>query len=163
MSLLLPILAGFVLLYIIIDLFDRLDILLRHDATVAAAARYFLFKIPLMLTQITPPAVITAALLTFGLMGRRNEIIALRAGGVSLMQTAVPVLVLSLAISVAALVWNETVVPVLLAQVPVREQRRDPQAGATWRIERARDLVPRRATASITSTTSIGISRPSST
>jgi lipopolysaccharide export system permease protein len=44
-------------------------------------------------------------------MGRRNEIIALRSGGVSLMQTAAPVLVLSFAISVAALVWNETVVP----------------------------------------------------
>jgi lipopolysaccharide export system permease protein len=64
-----------------------------------------------MLTQIMPPAVITAALLTYGLMGRRNEIIALRSGGVSLMQTAAPVLVLSFAISVAALVWNETVVP----------------------------------------------------
>jgi lipopolysaccharide export system permease protein len=110
-GLLIPILAGFVLLYIVIDLFDRLDILLRHDATVSAATRYFLFKIPLMLTQITPPAVITAALLTFGLMGRRNEIIALRAGGVSLVQTGTPVLALAVLISVAALVWNETVVP----------------------------------------------------
>jgi lipopolysaccharide export system permease protein len=111
LSLLLPILLGFILLYIIIDLFDRLDILLKHDASVSAAVRYFLFKIPLMLTQITPPAVITAALLTYGLLGRRNEIIAFRSGGVSLTQTALPVLVLSLAISGAALVWNETVVP----------------------------------------------------
>ncbi len=60
LSLLLPILAAFVLLYIVIDLFDRLDILLRHNASASAAARYFLFKIPLMLTQIAPPAVITA-------------------------------------------------------------------------------------------------------
>jgi lipopolysaccharide export system permease protein len=110
-SLLLPILAAFVLLYIVIDLFDRLDILLRHDASASAAARYFLFKVPLMLTQITPPAVITAALLTFGILGRRNEIVALRSGGVSLGQTAAPILFLSLGISVAALVWNETVVP----------------------------------------------------
>jgi lipopolysaccharide export system permease protein len=110
-GLFLPILAGFVLLYIVIDLFDRLDIFLRHQASVGAATRYFFFKIPLMLTQITPPAVITAALLAFGLLGRRNKIIALRAGGVSLVQTAVPVLALALAISVGALVWNETVVP----------------------------------------------------
>lgn len=111
LSLLVPILAAFVLLYIIIDLFDRLDILLRHDASLSASIRYFLFKIPLMLTQITPPAVITAALLTYGMLGRRNEIIAFRSGGVSLLQTALPVLVLSLVISAAALVWNETVVP----------------------------------------------------
>jgi lipopolysaccharide export system permease protein len=107
----LPILAAFILLYVIIDLFDRLDILLRYDATVGAATRYFIFKIPLMVTHITPPAVITAILVAFGMIGRRNEIIALRASGVSLTQTALPVLVLALLISIATLIWNETVVP----------------------------------------------------
>src|SRR5215470_16002491 len=106
-----PILASFVLLYVIIDLFDRLDILLRYQASAETAARYFLFKVPLMVTHITPPAVITAALLAFGILGRRNEIIALRASGVSLMQTALPVVTLAAMISVAALIWNETVVP----------------------------------------------------
>lgn len=106
-----PILLGFVLLYIIIDLFDRLSLFLANAATLDAAARYFLFKIPLMITQITPPAVITAVLLALGTLGRRNEIIALRAGGVSLVQTAVPICVLAGAISIASLIWNETVVP----------------------------------------------------
>ena len=106
-----PILASFVLLYVIIDLFDRLDILLRYEASAGTALRYFLYKVPLMVTHITPPAVITAALLAFGVLGRRNEIIAMRASGVSLAQTAVPVIVLAAAISVAALIWNETVVP----------------------------------------------------
>lgn len=110
-ALFVPILATFVLLYVIIDLFDRLDILLRNQASAGAAARYFLFKIPLMITQITPPAVITAVLLDFGMLGRRNEIVALRAGGVSLAQTAIPILALAGAISVGTLVWNETVVP----------------------------------------------------
>jgi lipopolysaccharide export system permease protein len=49
--------------------------------------------------------------LTFGTSGRRNEIIALRAGGVSLVQTAVPIVVLATGISIACLLWNETVVP----------------------------------------------------
>jgi lipopolysaccharide export system permease protein len=105
------VLAGFVLLYVIIDLFDRLDILLRHQADIGAAARYFFFKIPLMLTQITPPAVIVAVLLALGTLSRRNEVIAFRAGGISLMQTAVPLLAMAAGISVAALGWNETVVP----------------------------------------------------
>ena len=103
--------VAFVMLYVIIDMFDRMDILLRHRATVSAAARYFLFKIPLMLTHITPPAVTVSVLLAFGLMSRRNEIIALRASGVSLAQTALPVLAAAAVLSVAALIWNETVVP----------------------------------------------------
>jgi lipopolysaccharide export system permease protein len=111
LALFVPILAGFVLLYVIIDLFDRLDILLRHQATVGSATRYFVFKIPLMVTHVVPPAVVTAALIAFGMLGRRNEIIALRAGGVSLAQTAIPILVIAGAISVGALIWNETVVP----------------------------------------------------
>lgn len=106
-----PVLAGFVLLYVIIDLFDRLDILLRHQASLGAAARYFFFKVPLMLTQITPPAVIVATLLALGLLSRRGEVIAFRAGGISLGQTAVPLLAMALGISVMALGWNETVVP----------------------------------------------------
>ncbi len=110
-ALFVPILAGFVLLYVIIDLFDRLDSLLRYQASAGAAARYFLFKIPLMVTQITPPAVITAVLLALGMLGRRNEIIALRTGGVSLPQTAIPIMALAGAISVGTLIWNETVVP----------------------------------------------------
>jgi lipopolysaccharide export system permease protein len=100
-----------VLLYLLVDFFDRLDILLRHNASAGAATRYFVFKIPLIFTQITPAAIVTATLLSFGLMARRNEIIALRASGVSLLQTAVPMLATALTISVAVLAWNETVVP----------------------------------------------------
>ena len=111
LAIFIPVLAGFVLLYVVIDLFDRLDILLRHEASFGASARYFFFKVPLMLTQITPPAVIVAILLAFGLLSRRNEVIAFRAGGVSLVQTAIPLIAIGIGISVLALGWNETVVP----------------------------------------------------
>jgi lipopolysaccharide export system permease protein len=111
LSLFVPILATFVLLYVLVDLFDRLDILLRHDATLGASTRYFLFKIPLMVTQVTPPAVITAVLLGFGLLARYNEISAFRASGISLFQTAAPVVLTAAGISCAALIWNETIVP----------------------------------------------------
>ncbi len=107
----LPVMASFVMLYIIIDSFDRMDIFLRHSATFSEAARYMLFKIPLMLTQITPPAVVVAVLLGFGLLSRNNEIVGFRTGGISLPQMAFPVMICALAISVGALVWNETVVP----------------------------------------------------
>lgn len=107
----LPVTAAFVMLYVIIDLFDRLDILLKHEASVDAAARYFFFKIPLMLTQITPPAVIVSVLLSLGLLSRRNEIVAMRASGISLGQTALPLFLLAVGVSFLSLGWNETVVP----------------------------------------------------
>ena len=106
-----PIVLAFVLLYVVVDFFDRLTILLKNHAPASAALRYFLFKIPLMVTQITPPAVLTAMLLSLGMLSRRNEIIALRASGVSLYQMAVPLLGVAALISFGTLAWNETVVP----------------------------------------------------
>jgi lipopolysaccharide export system permease protein len=103
--------VAFVALYLIVDLFNRLDVLLRNDASVDASVRYFLFKIPLIVTQIAPAAVITAMLLALGLLARHSEVTALRASGVSLLQSAVPLVGVTLLISLTVLVWNETVVP----------------------------------------------------
>ena len=63
------------------------------------------------MTEITPPAVLAAILLSLGMLSRRNEIVALRASGVSLTQTALPLLGLAFLISVGTLAWNETIVP----------------------------------------------------
>jgi len=110
-GILVPIVAVFVTLYLIVDFFDRLDVLLRNHAPVGSALRYFAFKIPLIVTQIMPPAVLAAMLLSLGLLSRRNELVALRASGVSLVQTALPLLGLAAVISLATLAWNETIVP----------------------------------------------------
>ncbi len=127
-----PIVLAFVLLYLIVDFFDRLDLLIKNQATADATARYFVFKIPLMVTQILPPAALAAMLLSLGMLGRRNEITALRASGVSLVQTATPLLALAAVIGVAALAWNETIVPYCARQyqyVNVVEIRKRPQRG----------------------------------
>ncbi|HYD47919.1 MAG TPA: LPS export ABC transporter permease LptG [Terriglobales bacterium] len=110
-AVLLPTLAGLVSLYLLVDFLDRLDILLENDATLSASLRYFLFKIPLIVTQILPPAVLVAALISVGLMARNHEIIALRAAGISLWQSSTPLLAIGLLLSAAALLWNETAVP----------------------------------------------------
>lgn len=106
-----PIVLAFVLLYLVVDFFDRLTILLKNHATAGAALKYFLFKIPLMVTQTMPPAVLMAMLVSLGTLSRRNEIVALRASGVSLYQMAVPLLGVAALISFGTLAWNETVVP----------------------------------------------------
>lgn len=110
-AVLIPVVLAFLIIYLIVDFFERFDILLRSHADPRSAVRYFLFKIPLILTQIMPPAVLAAILLSLGMLSRRNEIVALRASGISLMQTAFPLLLLAGAMSLATLLWNETVVP----------------------------------------------------
>jgi len=73
--------------------------------------RYFAFKLPLVVTQVTPFAVLVGSLVGLGLLARQNEFVALRACGVSVWQIALPLFVLATGVSVAAFAWNETVVP----------------------------------------------------
>ena len=103
--------AAFVVLYMIVDFLDRLDVLLRHDASLSASVRYFVFKIPLMITHVLPAATLVATLLSLGMLARSNEITAWRASGVSLWQTGRPILAAALLLSFAAFAWEEIVVP----------------------------------------------------
>jgi lipopolysaccharide export system permease protein len=111
LGLFIPIAFAFIIIYLIVDFFDHLDLLLKNHATLSVILRYFVFKIPLIVTQILPPAVLAAMLISLGMLSRRNEITALRASGVSLAQTATPLLALAAALSLAAFVWDETIVP----------------------------------------------------
>ena len=104
-------LTAFVAIYVIADFFDRFDKFLRADAPIGAIIRSFVFKLPLIITQVTPIAVLAGALVGLGLLGRQNEFVALRACGVSLLQIIAPLLAMAALVSVSVFVWNETVVP----------------------------------------------------
>ena len=104
-------LAAFVVIYVTAEFFDRLDSFLRHDAASGAIVRYFVFKLPLVVTQVTPFAVLVGSLVGLGLLARQNEFVALRACGVSVWQLAAPLLGFAALISVCTFAWNETLVP----------------------------------------------------
>jgi len=104
-------LLAFVAVYILVDAFDRLGFFLRYNATFSQAARYLAFKAPLIVTQVTPPAVLAATLLSLALLGRRHELLAMQASGMSLARIARPLLAVAAAISLGTFAWNETIVP----------------------------------------------------
>jgi lipopolysaccharide export system permease protein len=104
-------LGAFILIFITAEFFDRLDSFLRHDAPAGAIVRFFVFKIPLVVTQVMPAAVLVGGLVGLGLLARQNEFVALRACGVSIWQLAAPLVGVAALLSAAVFVWNETVVP----------------------------------------------------
>jgi lipopolysaccharide export system permease protein len=104
-------LAAFVAIYLVVYFFDRVDTFLKRDVALGVLVRYFLFQIPLVVAQVTPFAVLMAALVGLGLVARQNEFVAMRACGVSVWQIGLPLVVLAAAISVANFAWGEIVVP----------------------------------------------------
>ena len=102
---------GFILIYVLVDFFDRLPTYLRYRPPIRIVLLYFVFKIPLIVTQLVPVATLAGVLLGLGMMGRYNELTAMRASGVSTLQLATPLLAAAVVLSVAIFAWNESVVP----------------------------------------------------
>nr|HML48494.1 LptF/LptG family permease [Clostridia bacterium] len=105
--LILPTLAIGTGLYILSDLFDRLDDFLEAGVSFRIAAWYFVAKTPLIVSQILPAVFLLATLAQLCLMSRGRELIALQAGGVSLGRVARALVVCGMAWAVVQLGFSQ--------------------------------------------------------
>lgn len=69
-------------IYLLVDVFDRLDRLLEKGADLQTIAVYFLAKIPLIISQVLPAVFLITVILQITMMHRNRELVALEAGGV---------------------------------------------------------------------------------
>lgn len=105
------ILVGFVGLYLLVEFFERVDDFVEHHATWTAVFKYFAYKMPLIVFQVVPFAVLLATVITFCIMAKNNEITAMKANGVPLIVIASPILALALLVSGVVFVANEYLIP----------------------------------------------------
>ncbi len=70
-------------IYLLSDLFDRVDDFVSAGLGLGAMLSYFGFKLPVILSQILPAVFLLALVIQLGLLARSRELTALRAGGVS--------------------------------------------------------------------------------
>jgi lipopolysaccharide export system permease protein len=73
-----------VFIYLLTDLADRLEHFIDAGLGVRQTLTYFLVKIPLIFSQILPAVFLLAVVIQIGLMVRNREMMALRAGGMSM-------------------------------------------------------------------------------
>ena len=104
-------LGTFAVLFLLVDFFDRIDNILPEKASAWLVIQYFIFKLPTIISLMLPVAMLVSVLLTFGVLSKNSEITAMRASGVTVFYLAKPALVFGFILSIACLLWNETVVP----------------------------------------------------
>lgn len=104
-------LVAFCGIYLIVDLFDRVDDFIEFRAGFGEVVGYFLFKIPGIIYQVAPAAVLLASILCFVLLSRNNELTVLKASGFSLLSLSFPILLAALLLSVGLVGMQEYVVP----------------------------------------------------
>ncbi|MCL6622604.1 MAG: LptF/LptG family permease [Syntrophobacterales bacterium] len=108
-------LAALVSVFLVVDFFEKIDRLVRAGLGVWDFGLYGLLKFPFALEQVLPPAVLVATLLTFGLMARFQETLAMRTAGLDILALTRPVLglaaltaVLQMALILYLVPWSQT-------------------------------------------------------
>jgi LPS export ABC transporter permease LptG/LPS export ABC transporter permease LptF len=105
------VLAGFVVLILVFTVFDLLKDILSHNISWFTVGAYLVNLTPSMLYQITPLAVLIAVLVTFGVLNRNSEIIAMKACGISLYRLVVPVVSIAAILSVSLFLFDQYYLP----------------------------------------------------
>jgi lipopolysaccharide export system permease protein len=74
-------------------------------------AAFFLYRIPMIVSQILPASTLLTALMTYGYLSRHSEIVAIKANGISLYRLSLPVLTMAVLISLFIFFLNEWITP----------------------------------------------------
>lgn len=102
--------AGLVLAYLIIDVFDNLKWFNRYGATGEEIARYYIARLPVLAARVIPMALLIAVALTISVLGANGELLGMRACGIPILRILAPVWILcALAVPADHLLANELV------------------------------------------------------
>lgn len=103
--------VAFLFLYIIIDVFENLDEILRSAPHYTTLLNYYACSIPKIFVRITPLAILLSLIYALSKLNKRNEITAMRASGVQLLTIFKPFIIVGIFISVLVLLINLNIVP----------------------------------------------------
>src|SRR6185437_7682304 len=85
--------------------------ILRNHIALIIVGEYLINLTPSMIYQIAPLAVLIAALVTFGVLNRNSEIIAMKATGISLYRLIVPILSIAAILAVSLFAFDQYYLP----------------------------------------------------
>jgi len=104
-------LAAFGGIYLLAEIIEKIDDFFEHSAAFGDYLIYFSCRIPGIMIEIVPLAVLLATFLSLGSMARNNELTAIRASGIGLLRTSAPLLCGALIIAAVTLASDNWLVP----------------------------------------------------
>jgi LPS export ABC transporter permease LptG/LPS export ABC transporter permease LptF len=105
------VLASFVLLMLVFTFFELVGDILRNHIPLITVGDYLFNLAPSMVYTITPLAVLIAVLVTFGLLNRNSEIVAMKATGISLYRLVIPIVSIAAVLAVCLFLFDDYYLP----------------------------------------------------
>jgi lipopolysaccharide export system permease protein len=104
-------LMTFVSLFIVVDFFEKIDRLVRAQLGAEELLVYLALKLPFAVGQVLPAAVLLGVMLTFGLMSRSHETMAIRTSGLNVLSLVRPTVFYAAVVAVLLLALNLYLIP----------------------------------------------------
>ena len=104
-------LASFVLMAEVYNFFELLSFIVKNSIPLGKVFSYLFFLLPKLIYDTLPISVLVAVLVTFGILTKQNEITAFKACGVSVHRLAVPILLMSAALSAGLFAFDHYYIP----------------------------------------------------
>ena len=101
----------FVIIFILVDLFENLDRFIDNKIGLHLVLKYYVYFIPEILRLIAPISMLLATLFTAGRMINFNEIIAVKNAGVSLFRFMLPFIYVGVIVTGFSIYFNNWLVP----------------------------------------------------
>ena len=129
-------LVAFGVVFVVIDLVDRLSAFIDREVGIVSILLYYLYYFPYVLVLVMPMAVLLGGLFCMGGLIQRGELLAMKAAGVSLYQVVVPLQMLALGVSLCAVGLADQVVPrANRARAEIQQPRRSPVSPQAIRVQ----------------------------
>jgi len=139
---------GCLTVYIVADVTDKVDDILKNEVPGSVVLAYYRFKMLAIVYEIAPIIVLVTTLTTFAMLSRNNEVVACKAAGISLYRLSLPVIIA--AAGLAGVSWllgsevlaasNERMAE-LQAEITGRERvPRHQRADQRWRFASGQEL-----------------------
>ncbi|MGH7683493.1 MAG: LptF/LptG family permease [Vulcanimicrobiaceae bacterium] len=103
--------SAFLLIFVAANLLALSRLITEEHARLLAVIEYFVWGLPSVIPYVVPMAVLLGVLLAMQRLSGESEIIAMKAGGISLERVAGPLLVFGLLLSLFTFYIEQTVVP----------------------------------------------------
>lgn len=104
--------GSFVGIFMLGDFFERVDEFISRDAPLVDIFLYYIYKIPFVLFYMAPQSVLLATVLAISSLSKTNEIIAMKACGVSITRITLPIIGASLVVAILVIANSEFLSPI---------------------------------------------------
>lgn len=132
-------LGVFFLLYIVIDLFANLNSILKQQVPIEIVINYFIAFLPIIFVQVSPITALLATIYSFARLNQNNEIIAMRAAGLSVWQITKVAIIFGMLIALVVFWINDRFVPTCLSAT--EKLRAQIERGAGKQEEKDKDII----------------------